>query len=143
MPEQPAIEHRTEERYAGIRRPVTAGVPTVVDKAFPQLFRWSAGRDLEPSGAAFIRTLAVDDEGAPLEVDAAFPLEAEFEPEGAVEAYLLPEGDYLTVRHIGPDTSEDLEDLVDARGRPRGLRRSPGNRHRGAERARNRTTRGG
>jgi effector-binding domain-containing protein len=112
---EPRIEERDAQAYVGIRRLVTNGVPAAVDQAFPALFAWLGERGVEPSGPPFIRTYEIDEHGEPLELDVAVPVREAVPVDGAVRADVLPEGRYVTLRHVGPYRSATERDLADAR----------------------------
>ena len=112
---QPRIEHRPAQAYLGIPRRVTNGVPNAVDSAFPELIGWLSEHDVQPSGPPFIRTSEVDALGEPLELEVAVPVETAVPAGGAVHAGVLPEGRYMTMRHVGPYRSTSEPDLGDAR----------------------------
>jgi len=112
---RPRIEERAAQPYLAIRRQVRTGVPAAVDGQFPALFAWLGERLIEPSGPPFIRTLAVDPSGEPLELELGLPVASEVDGDGAVRAGFLPAGRYLTLVHVGPYRSADRPDLGDAR----------------------------
>jgi hypothetical protein len=112
---EPRIERRPVQRYLGITRQVTHGVPAAVDQAFPALFAWLGERGIRPTGPPFIRTRAIDRRGEPLELDVAAPVDGDVQGEGEVRVDELAESDYLTFLHVGPYRSETETDLGDAR----------------------------
>jgi RNA polymerase sigma-70 factor, ECF subfamily len=115
---EPQIQQRHEQPYLGIRSEVPAGrIRAVVDRAFPQLFRWLGERGIQPSGPPFIRYYEVDEAGEPREIESAAPVadRGAAPDEGPVRAGVLPAGRYVTVLHVGPYTHDSEPDLTDAR----------------------------
>lgn len=109
MTTEPQVSERPAQPYLGLRREVTDGVSATVDGAFPELFRRLSAAGVQPAGPAFIRFLAVDDEGDPTELELAVPVDAD----AATDA--LPAGRYATLVHVGPYRSETQPDLAVAR----------------------------
>lgn len=102
MSQQPQIEHRDAQPYAGIPVNVSMqGLAGAVDHAFPELFGWLAERSLTPAGAPFIRYLKVD-MGSELEIELGVPVAAEPTGDERVRAGVLPAGRYITLLHVGP-----------------------------------------
>ena len=112
---EPEINSRPAQPYLGIRRPVTDGVPAVVDVAFPALIGWLGEQGIQPSGPPFIRVRETDDQGEPLELDVAVPAAGDATGDGDVIADALPAGRYAAAVHVGPYRSETHADLADAR----------------------------
>jgi effector-binding domain-containing protein len=109
------IERREAEPYLGIRRPVTDGIRSFADTAFPELFDWLREHGVAPGGPPFLRYYEVDAGGEPLDVEVGAPVEGAASGEWAVRAGALPAGRYVTHAHVGPYTSESIPDLGDAR----------------------------
>jgi len=100
--DQPRIETRAEQPYAGIRVAVTmAGFPAAADATFPALFAWLGGHGVVPAGAPFIRYHVID-MAAELQVEFGAPVTAPVEGDGQVTPGVVPAGDYLVLRHTGP-----------------------------------------
>ena len=121
----PRIAARPAQPYLGIRAPVTNGIRSFADSAFPELFGWLASHGVAPGGPPFLRYHEVARDGEPLDVEAGVPVESRAHDELAardsasrddrVRASTLPAGDYLTLLHVGPYRSDSLPDLGDAR----------------------------
>ena len=121
----PRIAARAAQPYLGIRAPVTDGIRSFADSAFPGLFGWLTLHGVAPAGPPFLRYHEVARDGEPLDVEAGVPVESTAHDElGAndsaagdhhVRASTLPAGDYLTLLHVGPYRSDSLPDLSDAR----------------------------
>jgi effector-binding domain-containing protein len=100
--DQPKIETRGEQPYAGIRVAVTmAGFPAAADTTFPALFGWLAGHGIAPAGAPFIRYHVID-MAAELQVEFGAPVAAPIDGDGQVQPGTVPAGRYLVLRHTGP-----------------------------------------
>jgi hypothetical protein len=57
--QEPRIEERAAQHYAGIRATVPmGGISAAVDEAFPELFGWLAGTGTAPAAPPFIRFLS-------------------------------------------------------------------------------------
>ncbi|HEY2654718.1 MAG TPA: GyrI-like domain-containing protein [Solirubrobacteraceae bacterium] len=94
--------HRDEQPYVAVRTRVTMeGLAGAVDRYFAELFGWAQARNLEPSGAPFIRYLRVEMDGD-LEIELALPVGAGIRAQDNVHAGVLPAGRYVTTLHIGP-----------------------------------------
>jgi effector-binding domain-containing protein len=112
---EPQIQQRDALPYLAIRSEVTNGVPAVVDRTFPQLFAWLGQHGIEPAGPPFIRFLEVDNEGEPLEIEAAVPVaNGAQQGDDTVQAATLPAGRYATLIHTGPYHHDEVPDLVGA-----------------------------
>jgi effector-binding domain-containing protein len=122
---EPQIASREAQPYLGIRAPVTDGIRSFADSAFPELFGWLTSHGVAPAGPPFLRYYEVARDGEPLDVEAGVPVESAADDDvGAnesssgddrVRASSLPAGDYLTLLHVGPYRSDSLPDLGDAR----------------------------
>ena len=100
MTNEPRIEERAAQPYAGIRRRVAMdGIGGAVDEALPELFGWLAARGVSPAGAPFIRYRVIDMAGE-LDIELAVPAEVTA-GDGRVEAGVLPAGRYAVLRHTG------------------------------------------
>jgi effector-binding domain-containing protein len=100
--DQPRIENRAEQPYAGIRVAVTmAGFPAAADSTFPVLFAWLGSRGVAPAGAPFIRYHVID-MAAELQIEFGAPVAAPLEGDGQVQPGTVPAGRYLVLRHTGP-----------------------------------------
>ena len=129
MSQEPQLEQRAEQHYAGIWTAVPMdGLPGAIDEALPQLFGWLAANGIAPGGPPFIRYLVID-MMASLRVEIGVPVAESVRPEiigpaasnGGVRPGLLPAGQYLVVRHIGPydgliASNSALQDWAAARG---------------------------
>jgi effector-binding domain-containing protein len=114
-PGAPQIALRDAQPYLGIRGPVTDGIRSFADSAFPELFGWLAEHGVAPAGPPFLRYHEVDHAGEPLDVEAGVPIDSPREGGGRVRADALPAGRYVTLLHVGPYRSDSMPDLADAR----------------------------
>jgi effector-binding domain-containing protein len=106
MSQEPQIQERPAQRYAGIRvRVPMEGISAAVDEAFPELFGWLAEHAIAPTGAPFIRYHVIDMMNE-LDIELAVPAEvtdeAAADQGGRVRAGVLPGGRYVVLRHVGP-----------------------------------------
>ncbi|HET6186619.1 MAG TPA: GyrI-like domain-containing protein [Trebonia sp.] len=109
MSQEPRIEERAAQHYAGIQATVPMeGVSGAVDEAFPELFGWLAKTGTAPVGPPFIRFLVIDME-ALLQLELGVPVAAPVPESGRIRPGMLPAGRYVVLRHIG-----DYEGLIDA-----------------------------
>ena len=100
MDNEPRIEERAAQPYAGIRATTPPDdVPGVVARGCPELVAWLAARDVPPAGAPFIRFHVLGDE---LELELGVPLATPVAGEGRIAAGMLPAGRWLTLLHVGP-----------------------------------------
>src|SRR5215469_13159818 len=61
MSQEPQLEQRAEQHYAGIRTAVPMdGLSGAIDGALPHLFGWLAANGIVPAGPPFIRYLVID-----------------------------------------------------------------------------------
>jgi effector-binding domain-containing protein len=105
----PELQERAAVPYVGIRRRVTDGIAAVVDKAFPELFKWIGEHDVTPAGPPFIRYWADDD------IEVGAPVAEPVAGAGAVQPGELPAGRYATLVHVGPYRHDTVPDLAVAR----------------------------
>jgi effector-binding domain-containing protein len=100
--QQPQIRHRPAQSYAAIRETVTMqGLPSAIDRGFPELFGWLASQSVGLSGPPFIRYLRVDMD-AELTIELAAPVDIEPPAAGRIRPGMLPAGRYVTLLHVGP-----------------------------------------
>jgi effector-binding domain-containing protein len=101
MNDEPRVEERAEQPYAGIRMRVTMdGMSGAVDQGFPELFGWLAEHGMAPAGAPFIRYHVIDMDG---ELDIELGVPADVTVDGTrVRPGILPAGRYVVLRHTGP-----------------------------------------
>jgi effector-binding domain-containing protein len=100
--QEPRIEQRAAQPYAGIRRRVTGdGLDAAVDEGFPELFRWLARHDVAAVGPPFIRYLVIDMEGE-LEIELGVPADVADGEGERIWPGVLPAGRYVVLRHVGP-----------------------------------------
>jgi len=105
--QEPQIQERAAQHYAGIQRTVPMnGVSDAVDEAFPELFGWLGSRRIEAAGPPFIRFLVIDME-ADLSLEFGVPAGAPVAGSGRVRPGVLPAGRYVVLRHIGPYDGDD------------------------------------
>jgi effector-binding domain-containing protein len=106
MSQEPQIQQRAAQPYAGIRVRVTMdGISAAVDEAFPELFGWLAEHEIAPTGPPFIRFHVID-MMHDLDIELAVPAEVTDEmtagQTGRVRAGTMPGGRYAVLRHVGP-----------------------------------------
>jgi effector-binding domain-containing protein len=102
MSNEPQIQERAAQHYAGIRLTVTMdGISGAVDEAFPELFGWLASKGIAPGGPPFIRYLVID-MAAGLQIELAVPVDTPVAGSGRIRPGVLPEGRYAVLRHTGP-----------------------------------------
>jgi effector-binding domain-containing protein len=101
MNDEPRVEQRAEQPYAGIRMRVTMdGLSGAVDQGFPELFGWLAEHSMAPAGPPFIRYHVIDMDG---ELDIELGVPADVTADGTrVQPGVLPAGRYAVLRHTGP-----------------------------------------
>lgn len=101
MTNEPRIQQRETQNYAGIRQAVTPdGFPAAVDAGFPQIFGWLAEHGIAHTGAPFIRYHVTGDAG--FDIEMGVPVEAAVPDDGRIRSGALPAGRYVTLRHVGP-----------------------------------------
>ena len=102
MSNQPQIQVRAAQHYAGIRATVPMdGISAAVDAAYPELFGWLARGGTAPAGAPIIRYLVVDMAGE-LELEMGVPVAQAVTGSGRIQPGVLPAGRYAVLRHTGP-----------------------------------------
>jgi effector-binding domain-containing protein len=102
MQQEPRIERRAAQPYAGIRMQVTMdGFAAAADRSIPELFGWLAEHGAAPAGPPFIRYHVID-MAAELEIEFGLPVMAVVAGDGQVRPGVLPAGQYVTLRHVGP-----------------------------------------
>jgi effector-binding domain-containing protein len=106
MTQEPELQERAAQPYAGIRTSVTMdGLSAAVDGAFGELFGWLGGRAIEMAGPPFIRYHVIDMQGE-LEIEfgvpADVPVDAAGDDGGRIRPGILPAGQYAVLRHVGP-----------------------------------------
>lgn len=98
---EPAIEQRSEQPYAAIRRKVTMqSIGEILPAVHPNVFAWLATKGITPTGAPFWKYNVIDME-AEMEVEVGVPVAAPVPGEGDVLGGVLPAGRYATVWHTG------------------------------------------
>ena len=101
MSQEPKIEERAAQHYAGIQATVPMdGISAAVDEAFPALFGWLAGTGTAPAGAPFIRFLVIDME-ALLQLEFGVPVAEPVAGTERIRPGILPGGRYVVLRHTG------------------------------------------
>jgi effector-binding domain-containing protein len=107
MSQEPRIEERAAQHYAGIQATVPmGGISGAVDEAFPELLGWLAKTGTAPAGPPFIRFLVIDME-ALLQLEFGVPVAARVTGNGRIQPGVLPAGRYVVLRHIGPYDGPD------------------------------------
>ena len=102
MSDEPQVEQRAEQPYAGIRLRVTMdGLSGAVDRGFPELFGWLAEHAIAPAGPPFIRYHVIDMDGE-LEIELGVPADVTSDGGAHVRPGILPGGRYAVLRHTGP-----------------------------------------
>ena len=109
MSQEPKIEERAAQHYAGIQATVPMdSISAAVDQAFPELFGWLAGTGTAPIGPPFIRFLVIDME-ALLQLELGVPVASPVAGTEHIRPGVLPGGRYVVLRHIG-----NYDGLIDA-----------------------------
>lgn len=99
----PAIEHRAEQPYIGLKAIVTLETIPTVEQRIPDLLAWLAADGHEPAGAPFIRYDVID-MFRRLEIEAGVPVAAGVRAAGEFHSDVIPAGRYVTYTHTGhPD----------------------------------------
>jgi DNA gyrase inhibitor GyrI len=102
MTQEPQVQERAAQPYAGIRTSVTMdGLSAAVDEGFPELFGWLADRAIEVASAPFIRYHVIDMQGE-LEIELGVPADVTAGDGGRIRPGVLPAGRYVVLRHVGP-----------------------------------------
>jgi effector-binding domain-containing protein len=102
MSQEPQIQERAAQHYAGIPMTVTMdGLSSAVDSAFSELFGWLASQGITPAGPPLIRYLVIDMAGD-LRIEMAVPVAAPVTVSGRIQPGILPGGRYAVLRHTGP-----------------------------------------
>ena len=102
MSQEPQIQERAAQHYAGIPMTVTMdGLSSAVDSAFSELFGWLASQGITPAGPPLIRYLVIDMAGD-LRIEMAVPVAAPVTVSGRIQPGILPGGRYVVLRHTGP-----------------------------------------
>ena len=105
---EPAVVTRSEQPYLAIRRVVTMRTMNHIADRIPEVLGRAAQRGLVPTGAPFLRYLAIDMDGE-LEVEAGVPVATLVADDGDVVAGVLPGGRYVTASATGhPDRLVDV-----------------------------------
>jgi effector-binding domain-containing protein len=76
-----------------------AGIPQILHRFLPQVWRHAASKGLEPAGPPYTRYWKI--EGAEVEIEAGLPVTQAVEGEGEVLAYALPAGEVAATDHYG------------------------------------------
>ena len=109
MSQEPRIEERAAQDYAGIQAIVPmGGISGAIDEAFPELFGWLAKTGTAPAGPPFIRFLVIDME-ALLQIELGVPVAEPMTESGRIRLGVLPAGRYVVLRHTG-----HYDGLIDA-----------------------------
>jgi effector-binding domain-containing protein len=109
MSQEPRIEERAAQHYAGIQATVPMeGISGAIDEAFPELFGWLAKTGTAPAGPPFIRFLVIDME-ALLQIELGVPVAEPMTSSERIRPGVLPAGRYVVLRHTG-----HYDGLIDA-----------------------------
>jgi effector-binding domain-containing protein len=105
MPAEPEIERRAGQPYVAIRTPVTMEtLGTVVPPLNQEVFAWLGRQGVTPAGPPFWKYDVID-MARRLEVEAGVPVAGPLAGDERVVGGVLPEGRYVTLRHVGaPET---------------------------------------
>jgi effector-binding domain-containing protein len=107
MDQEPRIQERAMQNYAGIGATVTMeSIGSTIDQMFPELFGWLAGNGIPPAGPPFVRFLVIDMD-ADLRIELGVPVDEPVEASERVRPGVLPSGRYAVLRHIGPYDGDD------------------------------------
>lgn len=107
MNQEPHIQERDPQDYAGIRATVTMdSIGSAVDQGLPELFAWLAGHGIAPAGPPFIRFLVID-MMADLQIELGVPVAKPVVEDRRIQPGVLPGGRYAVLRHIGPYDGDD------------------------------------
>lgn len=107
MNQEPQIQERDSQNYAGIKATVTTdSYGAAVGQGFPELFKWLAGHGIAPAGPPLIRFLVID-RAADLQIELGVPVDEPVTGDDRVQPGVLPAGRYAVVRHIGPYGGDD------------------------------------
>ena len=102
MSNEPQIQERTAQHYAGIPVTVTMdGLSAAVDSTFSELFPRLASHGIPPAGAPLIRYLVIDMAGE-MQIEMGVPVAAPITASGRIQPGTLPGGRYAVLRHTGP-----------------------------------------
>lgn len=102
MSNEPQIQERTAQHYAGIPVTVTMdGLSAAVDSTFSELFPWLASQGIPPAGPPLIRYLVIDMAGE-MQIEMGVPVAAPITASGRIQPGTLPGGRYAVLRHTGP-----------------------------------------
>jgi hypothetical protein len=92
MNDEPRVEQRAEQPYAGIRMRVTMnGLSGAVDQGFPELFGWLAEHGIALAAPPFIRYHVIDMDGE-LEIELGAPAGVTSDGGTRVRPGILPGG---------------------------------------------------
>jgi DNA gyrase inhibitor GyrI len=125
MSQEPQLEQRAARDYAGIGATVPMeGISGAIDDAFPELFGWLEASGIPPAGPPFVRFLVIDmepDLRIEMGVPVAEPITVPSGDSVRVRPGLLPGGQYVVLRHIGPydgliASNAALQEWATARG---------------------------
>lgn len=107
MDQEPRIDERAAQDYAGIKATVTMDtIGGAIDEGFPELFGWLTANGIEPAGAPFVRFLVID-MMADLRIELGVPVAQRVAGSGRVQPGVLPAGKYAVIRHVGPYDGDD------------------------------------
>ena len=114
---EPQVQERTAQPCLAIHAHVTSEEEfrRAADRGFPELFGWLAERGIEPSGPLFIRYVALDDAGEPLDIELGVPVAPGVAGDERVQAGELPAGRWATFLHVGPYDHATEPDLAAGR----------------------------
>jgi effector-binding domain-containing protein len=98
---EPAIEQRSDQPYAAIRRKVTMqNIGEVLPAIHPNVFAWLGRNGIAPTGAPFWKYNVIDME-AEMEVEVGVPIATAVSGDDEVLGGVLPAGRYATLWHTG------------------------------------------
>jgi effector-binding domain-containing protein len=107
MFDQPIIEERSEQAYAGVATSITMDGYSVIGGLFGELFDWLGARDIEPTGPPFIRYLVIDMDHE-LEIHVGVPVAGPLLADGRILSATLPSGSYVTLTYRAESQEEHI-----------------------------------
>lgn len=107
MNQEPSIQERKAQDFAGIRVTVTMdSIGSAIDQGFPELFGWLGSKGIAPAGPPFVRFLVIDMD-ADMQIELGVPVEKPIAGDTRIRPGVLPSGRYAVLRHIGPYDGDD------------------------------------
>jgi effector-binding domain-containing protein len=107
MFDEPIIEQRDEQTYAGLATSITMDGYGVIGGLLGELFGWLDAREIEPTGPPFIRYLIIDMEHE-LEIHVGVPVAQSLPTDDLVLNATLPAGSYVTLTYRAESQDEHI-----------------------------------